>query len=69
MKWFLAVGGILALCVCSACTTRGAYEGVRQGQRNHCNELPETQRQQCLAKVQDDYDTYSRDREAVSRNP
>lgn len=69
MKQFLLSVSVVTLTLCAACTTRGAYDGVRQGQLNHCNEVPDTGREKCLAKAQDDYDTYRRNREEVKKNP
>jgi hypothetical protein len=45
------------------------YEGIRQGQRNHCNELPATERERCLAKTQDDFATYNKKRDAAAATP
>jgi len=30
------------------------------GERNHCNELRDTERERCLARTQDDFDAYQR---------
>lgn len=58
MVKFLALCiGVLAI---SGCTARAAYETVRVGERNHCNELPDTERERCLARTQDDFDAYQR---------
>ena len=62
MKTFLRSALFLTLVACSACTTRGVYEGIRAGERNRCNEMKDTERERCLAKVQDDFDTYNRKR-------
>ena len=69
MKSLLLAAGALAIVICSACTTRGMYEGVRQGQRNHCNELPATEQERCLAKAQDDFDAYNKKREEAAAKP
>jgi hypothetical protein len=69
MKSLLLAAGTLTILVCCGCTTRGMYEGVRQGQRNHCNELPATEQERCLAKNQDDFDTYNKKREEVAAKP
>lgn len=45
------------------------YEGARNAQRNHCLKLPETERQACLERIQDDYPTYKRRRDAASGAP
>jgi hypothetical protein len=50
--------------VLSACATRGAYEGLRQGGREACqNKSPESARAACLASLQDDYDSYNEERQ------
>lgn len=59
MKILTLCVGVLVVCA-SGCTTRAAYEAVRVGERNRCNELPATERERCLAKTQDDFDTYQR---------
>lgn len=62
-KTALIVIGLAAL---GACTTRGAYEGVRQGARNECNEkASEAEYQACMERTQDSHDEYKRKREAV----
>lgn len=58
-----------AIVVLSACSTRGSYEAIRTGQRNYCNGLPDTERERCLARTQDDFDTFNRKREEVLSQP
>jgi len=69
MPPLLLATGALTMLVCCACTTGGMYEGIRQGQRNHCNELPATERERCLAKTQDDFATYNKKRDAAAATP
>lgn len=69
MKALLLATSALTIFICSACTTRGMYEGVRQGQRNHCNELPASEQERCLAMAQDDFDTYNKKREEAAAKP
>jgi hypothetical protein len=59
---------VLALAV-SGCTTGAVYEGARNAQRNQCLRLPETERQACLERIQDDYDTYKRKRDTTTTEP
>ena len=58
------------LCVCllsvEACTTRGAYEAVRQNGRNECyRKLSDADRDACLKRTEDTFDEYSRKRDAA----
>lgn len=59
---------VLVLAV-SGCTTGAMYEGARNTQRNHCLKLPESERQACLDRIQDDYPTYKRQRDAAGAAP
>lgn len=61
-------GIVLALAV-SGCTTGAMYEGARNAQRNQCLKLPESERQACLERIQDDYPTYKRQRDAANGAP
>jgi hypothetical protein len=45
------------------------YEGARNAQRHQCLKLPETERQACLERIQDDYDTYKRKRDTTTTEP
>lgn len=58
------------LCVCllsvEACTTRGAYEAIRQNDRNECYRKPsDADRAGCLERTQDTFDEYNRKRDAA----
>lgn len=65
----LAMVGLIAfwLGTCtllSAYSTRGAYEGWRQGGREACqNKAPESDRAACMARLEDSYDSYTRQRQ------
>lgn len=68
------LGTIMKLCVVmllvsitSGCTTRAAYEAVRTNERQHCDELSATERERCLARLQDDFDEYQRKRAEVEQ--
>lgn len=69
MRPLLLAAGAITILMCAACTTRGVYEGLREGQRNHCNEVPTTERERCLAKAQDDFETYNKKREEAGAKP
>lgn len=56
---------VLAFCASNGCSSRAAYEAVRANERNRCNELPETERQRCLDRTQDDFDEYQRKKSEV----
>jgi hypothetical protein len=55
--------------VVSGCTTGAVYESARSAQRNQCLKLPESERQACLERIQDDYDTYKRKRNTTTTEP
>ena len=60
--------GVVCFSLISGCTTRGAYEAVRQGARNECYRKPsEPERDSCLARTQDGFDEYTRKRNAAAR--
>lgn len=65
----LFLSAIFLTLVVSGCTTGAAYEGARNAQRNQCLKLPESERQACLERIQDDYDTYKRKRETTTTEP
>jgi hypothetical protein len=47
-----------------ACTTKEAYEGIRGNRRLECNRLPNgSERDECLQRASEDYDTYKRKRD------
>ncbi|MGE3598365.1 MAG: hypothetical protein AB7N70_22710 [Dehalococcoidia bacterium] len=58
---------VACLAALAACTARQGYEGVRAGERNRCWSLPETERERCLRRTEDDYDTYRRKRDDVKQ--
>lgn len=65
MKRSLMIAALLCTAL-NACTMRGFYEGQRQSARNDCERIQsEPDRVRCLAKHDDDYDTYQRKREAL----
>jgi hypothetical protein len=63
----LATLSITVLVLAAGCTTRAAYEAVRANERNHCVELPDTERDRCLERTRDDYDTYERKKAEAGR--
>lgn len=60
---------MIALALCTACSQQSVYEGLKQNNRNECNKMPESQRQLCLEKVDQDYQDYQREREALLKKP
>jgi hypothetical protein len=52
----------------SGCTTREAYEFVRDNGRSHCDRLPDTERERCLVRTADNFDTFERQR-AMAQEP
>jgi hypothetical protein len=69
MKRDLFFSAILVTLFVSGCTTDMAYEGARNAQRNQCLKLPESERQACLERIQDDYQTYTRRRDSPTHEP
>lgn len=51
----------------TACSTQNWYEGVRQSQVQHCQGLPDSQREACLRGTQDSYEQYKRKREEATQ--
>ncbi|TQV70699.1 hypothetical protein FKG94_20420 [Exilibacterium tricleocarpae] len=48
-----------------ACSNRQVYESLQAGQRRECQLLPESQIQDCLARHQQTYDEYLREKQEV----
>lgn len=46
----------------SACTNRGAYEGIQASNRFECSKLPHSQYDECMEKINISYDEYERER-------
>jgi hypothetical protein len=68
----MAIKGLVAACAVaylfsgSGCTTRGAYEAVRQNARNECyGKQSDAELARCLARTQDSFDEYRQKRAAV----
>ncbi len=62
------VGCVLGLLPIGGCTMRGEYEGFRQGARNECHLKPsQTERAECLARTQKNFDEYSRERDTAQQ--
>jgi len=49
------------------CSSAAMYEGVRQGQMNECRQLPAAQQQKCFDRTPDEYQTYQRQRNELSK--
>lgn len=66
MKFYTTALIVLGLASLAACTTRGAYESIRQSERDECNQkLSDSERKDCLERTQDSYDEYQRKRAAA----
>ena len=61
--WPVAV--LLLVTLTSACTTRNWYEGMQQSHRQLCAQVPESEREECLAQHDDRYEDYQRKRGEV----
>jgi hypothetical protein len=44
------------------------YEGLQQGQRNKCYDLPTLERDNCLKQAEKSYEEYQRERQEVLKN-
>lgn len=58
MKWFCC--GLLL--ILSACSQRQVYDSIQINQRNECELLSGVQREECLKRLNPDYQTYDRQR-------
>lgn len=61
MKWFCL--GLFVLI--SACSQRQVYDSVQTNQRNECELLSGVQREECLKRLNPDYQTYERQRQEL----
>lgn len=61
MRWFCV--GLLVLI--SACNQRQVYDSVQTNQRNECELLSGVQREDCLKRLNPDYQTYERQRQEL----
>ena len=59
MKWFCF--GLLVFI--SACSQRQVYDSIQINQRNECALLSGVQRDECLKRLNLDYQTYERQRQ------
>ncbi|GEM19255.1 hypothetical protein NONS58_06340 [Nitrosococcus oceani] len=50
-----------------ACGAKNIYEGTRQSNLNECNLLPESARQECMQRIEDNYEIYKNKREEAIR--
>ena len=48
-----------------SCTSRQLYNAVQQNRLQDCRQLADTQRKECEAQYQKDYDTYEQQRQQV----
>lgn len=57
---------ILLLMLAAGCTSRNWYEGVKQSHQQQCKQMPDSERDECLAQHDDSYDQYKRKRQEIS---
>lgn len=55
----------MMLCVLAACSNREVYHSIQTSQRNECELLSGVQKQECLARLSPDYQTYERQRQEL----
>ena len=60
-----AVGVTLALSFTSGCTSKQLYNAVQENRLQECAKLYGSQREECEARYQMDYETYERERQQV----
>ena len=51
----------------SACTSHEVYDAVQTTQRNECERLQLTQREDCLKRLSPDYKEYERERQKLHK--
>lgn len=61
MKWL----NIVFVLFISACSERGYYESIQTSNRNHCQQLAGSQRDECFRQLGPDYQTYERQRQEL----
>jgi hypothetical protein len=61
----IKIAGLIVLCALSACSQREVYNSIQTNQRNECELLSGVQRQECLARLSPDYQTYERERQKL----
>jgi type III secretory pathway lipoprotein EscJ len=53
---------------CVGCTSEHIYQGVQANQRNECDKLQLSQREECLKRLPPaDYRNYERERQALEK--
>ena len=60
---------LMLVAMLSGCTTRNAYEFIRDQGRSRCYELPDTERDRCFQRTADDFDTFQRKRARDAEQP
>ena len=61
MKWFC----VALIVFLSACSQRGYYDSIQTNQRNECERLAGSQREECFRHLGPDYHTYERQRQEL----
>jgi len=56
----------LIFLIIAGCSSRGAYEGIRAGDRSKCLKLPLPQYDECLNDANKPYDKYERERKEAT---
>lgn len=57
-----AISAILLLVLTSACSSERIYEMFRANRQQHCDTVPKSERDNCLAQTEDSFDDYERKR-------
>lgn len=56
---------ILTLLTFVGCSNKAVYDGIQTGNRVECSQLPPSQYEDCMNKVNKTYDEYKRDRKEL----
>ena len=51
----------------SGCSSRGAYDAVRESRKFECDNLPPSEQKRCLEQTAPPYDVYRREREEAEK--
>lgn len=61
-KYILIIALGIGMLSITACGAKNIYEGTRQSNLNQCNLLPDSARQECMQRIEDNYETYKNKR-------
>ncbi len=62
--WAALLLGVLVL---AACTDRQLYQAIQNNRQLECQKLPGTQYEECMKQYSQSYESYRRDREALTK--